>query len=168
MPRKIPVPEVEPPIPKLRRSLGLFELTAYGVGIILGAGIYALIGQAAALAGNALWMSFFIGAIIAAFTGLSYAELGTMYPKEAAEYVYSRKAFRSKRLAFMVGWLIVFVALVAAATVALGFGGYLQAITGIPMIIGAAGLILALSFLNFWGIDDSEKRTGRIPACPSR
>jgi len=70
---------------KLKRSLSLFEVTVYGVGIILGAGIYALIGHAAGVAGNALWMSFLIGAIIASLTGLSYAELGTMFPKEAAE-----------------------------------------------------------------------------------
>ncbi|HLC39788.1 MAG TPA: amino acid permease, partial [archaeon] len=77
---------------KLRRTLSLFEATIYGVGIILGAGIYALIGEAAGSAGNALWLSFVIGAAISALTGLSYAELSAMYPKAAAEYVYVKKA----------------------------------------------------------------------------
>ncbi|MFQ6056002.1 MAG: APC family permease, partial [Methanosarcinales archaeon] len=143
--------------PKLKKALGLFEVTIYGVGIILGAGIYALIGEAAAVAGNALWIAFFVGAVIAAFTGLSYAELGTMYPKEAAEYVYSKKAFNSNLLSFLVGWLIIFVEIVAAATVALGFGGYFYSLTGFSPILSAIILIGILSFLNFWGIKESAR-----------
>ena len=69
--------------PSLKKKIGLFEATTFGVGIILGAGIYALIGPAAGAAGNALWISFIIGAIISSFTGLSYAELSTMFPKAA-------------------------------------------------------------------------------------
>ena len=69
----------------LSRSIGLFGAVTYGVGIILGAGIYVLIGPAAGLAGNSVWLSFIIGAIISSFTGLSYAELSTMFPKAAAE-----------------------------------------------------------------------------------
>ncbi|VVB56211.1 Uncharacterised protein [uncultured archaeon] len=53
----------------LKRELGLFEVTLSGVGIILGAGIYTLIGRASGLAGNSLWMSFAIAALIAIFTG---------------------------------------------------------------------------------------------------
>jgi len=68
---------------KLRRSLTLFEATFYGIGIIVGAGIYALIGQAASVAGNSLWLSFLIGAAISALTGLSYAELSAMFPSDA-------------------------------------------------------------------------------------
>ena len=50
---------------KLRKEIGLFEATLYGIGIILGAGIYALIGVGAGIAGNALWISFLIGAVVA-------------------------------------------------------------------------------------------------------
>ena len=60
---------------KLKRELGLLEVTLSGVGIILGAGIYAFIGKASGLAGNSIWISFAISAFIAVFTGLSYAEL---------------------------------------------------------------------------------------------
>lgn len=143
--------------PKLKRALGLFEVTAYGVGIILGAGIYALIGKGAAVAGNALWMAFLIGAAIAALTGLSYAELGSLFPKEAAEYVYSKKAFRSKLIPFLIGWLIIITGTIAGATVALGFGGYFYAITGINPIIAAGALIIILSTLNFYGIKESAR-----------
>ncbi len=143
--------------PKLKRALGLFEITAYGVGIILGAGIYALIGEAAGIAGNALWLSFLIGAVIASLTGLSYCELGTMFPKEAAEYVYTKKAFKNKLFPFLVGWIIIVTGMVVAATVALGFGGYLYAITGIAPTIGAIILLIACSLLNFWGIKESAR-----------
>ena len=143
-------------MPKLKRSLGLFEATTYGVGIILGAGIYALIGKAAGAAGNVVWMAFGLAAVIAALTGLSYAELSSAFPKEAAEYVYAKKAFKSNKLAFLLGWLIIFTGCVAIATVSLGFAGYFSALFGVPIIPAAAALILILSFLNFLGIKQSS------------
>ena len=143
--------------PKLKRELSLFELTMYGIGIILGAGIYALIGKAAGVAGPAVWMSFFIGAIIAALTGLTYAELGSMFPKEAAEYYYTKKAFKKPMISFIVGWMMMAVGIIASATVALGFGGYLSNFTGIGVVAGALMLIIACAFLNFWGIKQTVK-----------
>ncbi len=142
---------------KLKRSLGLFEVTSYGVGIILGAGIYALIGPAAGLAGNALWMSFVIAAVIAALTGLSYAELTSMFPKASAEYMFTQKAFNRRSLSFLIGWLMLYVTVVASATVALGFAGYFSALTGAPMAVGALGLIALLTAFNIWGIKESSR-----------
>lgn len=141
----------------LKREIGLFGATSYGVGIILGAGIYALIGPAAGMAGNSVWISFIIGALISSFTGLSYAELSTMFPKAAAEYIYTKRAFKSELLAFLTGWLIIFTGAVAASTVALGFAGYFQALFNSPMILTALVLIALLSFLNFYGIKESSK-----------
>jgi basic amino acid/polyamine antiporter, APA family len=138
----------------LKRELGLFEVTLCGIGIILGAGIYALVGKAAALGGNGIWMSFLIAAIIAIFTGLSYAELASMFPKAGAEYVYTKKAF-GKRIAFIVGWLIIAGGTIAAATVALGFAGYFSALFSTPIIPTAIVLILLLSFIVFKGIKQS-------------
>ena len=63
----------------------------YGVGLILGAGIYVIIGDVAAIAGNAMWISFIVASVIALFTGLSYAELSSMFPKSAAEYTSLQK-----------------------------------------------------------------------------
>ncbi|MBI4175775.1 MAG: amino acid permease [Candidatus Aenigmarchaeota archaeon] len=142
---------------KLKRSLGLFELTLYGIGIILGAGIYALIGVGAGVAGNAVWISFVFAAIIAAFTGLSYAELSSMYPKTAAEYNYTKNAFKKRSLAFVVGWLMTIASIVAAVTVAFGFAGYFTHIFGGSITLVAVALVMVLSMLNYIGIKVSAR-----------
>ncbi|MFH1311482.1 MAG: amino acid permease [Nanoarchaeota archaeon] len=142
--------------PTLEKSLGLFEMTMYGVGIILGAGIYALLGEGAGIAGNAVWISFIIAAIVSAFTGLSYCELNSMMPKDAAEYTYTKRAF-NKKVAFIVGWVLVLALVVSASAVSLGFAGYFQKVLTIAPIIPVAIAIIALfSILNFWGIEESS------------
>ncbi len=143
----------------LKRELGLLEVTLSGVGIILGAGIYVLIGQAAGLAGNAIWLAFCLSAIMALLTGLSYAELSSMFPKAGAEYDYVTNAFNS-RLAFVIGWLVFLSGVLAAATVALGFAGYFTALTGIPMLISALVLLALLTVLLAYGV----KETARVAA----
>jgi basic amino acid/polyamine antiporter, APA family len=146
--------------PKLKRELGIFQATFAGLGIILGAGIYALIGEAAGIAGNSLWLSFLISALVAAFTGLSYAELSSMYPKDSGEAEYGEKAF-GKRVGFLLAWLIIFEGIVSAAAVALGFGGYLggliSAYVSLPIVMGAILCIVLFSFINFWGIKESSQ-----------
>jgi len=141
----------------LTRSIGLLGAVAYGVGIILGAGVYVLIGPAAGLAGNSVWLSFVIGALISSFTGLSYAELSTMFPKAAAEYVYVKSAFRSELLAFLTGWLIIFSGIVSMSTVALGFSSYFKALFSFPIVFAAAVLVVLVSILNFVGIKQSSR-----------
>ncbi|MBE0524767.1 MAG: amino acid permease [Methanosarcinales archaeon] len=141
---------------ELKRELGLLEATLAGVGVILGAGIYALIGQAAGLAGNSVWISFGLASLIAVFTGLSYAELSSMYPKASAEYEYTNNAFGSK-LAFIIGWLIIFSGVVGASAVALGFAGYFNVLFDVPLVYSAVVLILILSFILFHGIKESAR-----------
>ncbi|NYZ75171.1 amino acid permease, partial [Candidatus Micrarchaeota archaeon] len=68
----------------LKRVLGFWEVTLAGVGVILGAGIYALIGAAAGEAGNLVWLSMVLAAVVACLTGLSYAELSSMLPRAGA------------------------------------------------------------------------------------
>lgn len=139
---------------KLSRELNLWQVTVAGVGIILGAGIYALIGVAAAGAGNAIWLAFLISAIVAAFSGLSYAELTSMFKGDAAEYDYIKKAF-NKKLAFFVSMMILAAGMVSAATVSLGFAGYFIKIVGISTIVAALGLIVLMTLINFTGIKES-------------
>lgn len=141
---------------QLRRTLGLFEVTLSGIGVILGAGIYALIGEAAGLAGNALWISFALSAVVAVFTGLSYAELASMFPKASAEYEYTYQAF-GPFLAFIIGWLIIFTGVTGSATVSLGFSGYFQALTGAPLLLSALILLAVLSAVISVGIKQSAR-----------
>jgi len=151
---------VSPKRPHLKRELGLFQAVAAGVGIILGAGIYVLIGQAAGVAGNAVWLSFLLGALIAACTGLSYAELSSMYPKDAGEYLYTEKAF-SEKLGWLTAFLIVFQGIVSAAAVALGFGGYLSRLLEpyfiVPIILLALFCVLFFSWINYRGIKETAR-----------
>jgi APA family basic amino acid/polyamine antiporter len=142
--------------PGLKRSVTLLQAVMYGTGLILGAGIYVLIGDVAAIAGNALWISFLLAAVMASITGLSYAELSSVFPKSAAEYVYVKEGLGNNFLALFIGCLTIFVAITSAATVAIGFSGYLSVLLPeFPSIIYAIGLILALSFLNYYGIKES-------------
>lgn len=145
----------EPGVP-LRRVLGLFEVTVSGVGIILGAGVYVLIGQAAGLCGNAVWLAFAGAAVIALLTGLSYAELSSMFPRAGAEYDYVKNAFNA-RAAFVTGWLVFLSGILAAATVALGFGGYFMALTGVPVLVSAFLLLLALTVVLALGIRETVR-----------
>src|SRR3989338_5875287 len=127
--------------PVLKRSLGFWALMLCSVGAILGAGIYVLIGKAAGLGGNAVWMSFGISALLAAFTGLSYAELVSMFPRSSAEYGYTKKAFGEK-IGFIIGMLIILASVVSAATVALGFAGYFSGMFHVAIIPVAIALII--------------------------
>ncbi|MHA7646287.1 APC family permease [Nitrosopumilus sp. S4] len=140
---------------ELHRHMGLFHLTMYGVGLILGAGIYVLIGEAAGFAGNSMWISFLLGAIVAIFAGLSYAELSALFPKAAAEYTFVKNAFKNNFFGFIIGWLTAITSIIVAATVSLGFGGYLTQFVDLPITIGAILLIGILSIVNFIGIKES-------------
>ena len=140
----------------LKRELGLLEITLSGVGSILGAGIYVLIGKAAGLSGNALWLSFLFAAIAAGLTGISYMELSSMFPKAGAEYEYVRNAF-GEFLGLLVGLLVLFVEIVASSTVALGFAGYFSVLFNTPAIPTAIALILLFTMILFVGIKQSAR-----------
>lgn len=141
---------------ELSRRMGLFHLTMYGVGLILGAGIYVLVGKAAGFAGETVWLSFVFAAIAAIFAGLSYSELSALFPKAAAEYVFVKKAFKNNFFAFIIGWLVIVTSIITAATVSVGFGGYFLQFINIPIVISAIVLIGILSFVNYLGIRESS------------
>jgi APA family basic amino acid/polyamine antiporter len=138
----------------LRRTLGLWHATASGIGVILGAGVYALIAPAAARAGSVLWLSFLIAAAAAALTGYSYARLGSMRPRNSPEFQYTALAF-GPRTGFVAGWLMLVADLLAASAVALGFGGYFAHLTATPTATAAAGLLLAMGLVLHLGIAGS-------------
>ena len=141
---------------ELKRHMGLFHLTMYGVGLTLGAGIYVLIGEAAGFAGNSMWISFLLGSIVAIFAGLSYSELTALFPKAAAEYTFVKNAFKNNFFAFIIGWLTAITSMIVAATVALGFAGYFTQFVELPITVIAIILIGILSLVNFIGIKESS------------
>jgi basic amino acid/polyamine antiporter, APA family len=143
----------------LARRLGLTAATLTGLGVIIGSGIYVIIGAAAGKAGNAVWLSFLLAAIGASFTALSYARLGHLRPKNAPEYQFVNMAFGS-RLAFLAGWLILLAQIVSSAAVALGFAGYLHSLLNIPVLFSAIGLIILCSLVVFIGIGQSALLAG--------
>lgn len=138
----------------LVRRLGLPSATLAGLGVILGSGIYVLVGVAAGEAGNAVWLSFLVAAVAAGLTGLSYARLGRLRPKNAPEFQYLDMAF-GRRPAFLAGWLVLWATVISTAAVALGFAGYLYHLLDVPILLGAIGLVLASSLVAFLGIGES-------------
>ncbi len=142
---------------ELKRCLKLHEIVIYGVGLILGAGIYVLIGSAAGMAGNMLWLSFLLAAGVASFTAVSYAELSAMFPEAAAEYVYARAAFRWRGLAWVFGFVAIMIGFTTASAVAVGFARYLALFVPLDKTLLAAGLICVMTLVSFWGIKESAR-----------
>jgi APA family basic amino acid/polyamine antiporter len=140
--------------PALRRTLRLWQVTAAGIGVILGAGVYALVGPAAGLAGNALWLAFLLAGVAAGLTAYSYARLGTMQPKDSPEFQYTALAF-GPRIGFLAGWLMLAADLLAVAAVALGFGGYLAHLVGTPVVANALALLAVTLVVLLVGIGES-------------
>ena len=110
---------------ELKRALNLAFLTLYGLGTILGAGIYVLVGKVAGLAGLYAPVAFLVAAVVTALTAFSYAELSARYPRSAGEAVYVQEGFGVRPLSVAVGILLVLSGLVSSATLANGFVGYL-------------------------------------------
>src|SRR6187399_717999 len=118
----------------LKPVLGPVQLTFYSVGVIIGAGVYSVIGAAASLAQQGLWLSFVIGAFVAILTAFSYAEMTTALPHAGAEYIYLRRTLPGQRFAaFAVGMMILIGGAATATTVAVAFGGYLKQFIDVPV-----------------------------------
>jgi basic amino acid/polyamine antiporter, APA family len=146
-----------PAMTKLKPSLGPVQLLFYCVGVIVGAGVYSVIGPAAGLAGHDVWLSFILAAVVALLTGFSYAEMATTFPQAGAEYIYIRRTLpRSAFWPFAIGLLILAGGAATAATVAIAFGGYLQAFVNIRPEWSALALLAACSALNAWGLRESS------------
>jgi basic amino acid/polyamine antiporter, APA family len=141
---------------ELKRELSLLEITLVGIGNILGAGIYVLMGKAAGLAGNMVWFSFLFAGITAALSALSYMELSSMYPRAGAEYEFVKRAF-GERMGLFVGLLVVYFVVITSSAVALGFGRYFNSLFGIGNLIGSVGLFIVLSLIMVYGIRESAR-----------
>lgn len=139
----------------LRRSIGLPLLTLYGLGTILGAGIYVLIGEVVAAAGTRAPSAFVLAAALAGFTAFSFAELGSRVPKSAGEAAYALAAFGRRWLAALVGWAVVAVGSVSAATMVHGFVGYLDVFVLLPRAPVTITVVATMTGVAIWGIGES-------------
>lgn len=144
-----------PETPHLKRSLSLPLITFYGLGTIIGAGIYVLIGAVTSKAGMFAPLAFLFAACIAGFTAFSYAELCSRFPQSAGEAVYVQEAFALPWLSSITGWSVVIIGLVSSATIANGFVGYLNIFFQVPGWLTITALILTLGFVAAIGINVS-------------
>lgn len=142
-----------PEKPTLKRSMNLLILTFYGLGTIIGAGIYVLIGEVAAVAGKFMPLSFFLAGLIALFTGLSYTELASRFPVSAGEAVYIKNAWNRNGLSGLVGWMIVLTGIVSAAAICNGFAGYLNVFIELERHWAIIMLCLVLCAIAVYGIN---------------
>jgi basic amino acid/polyamine antiporter, APA family len=109
---------------RLSKTLGPVSITAMGIGGIIGAGIFVLTGTAAAkYAGPSIMLSFVLGGIVCAFVGLCYSELAAMLPVAGSTYTYTY-ATLGELVAWIIGWDLILEYAMGAATVAVGWSGY--------------------------------------------
>ena len=148
----------EPPV-RLRRELGLREAVAIGIGGTVGGGIFVLIGVVAGVAGPAGLIGFVLAFVASLAIALPYAELSCRYPLAGGGYAFAR-AILGRHGGFLMGWDYWGAYVFISGYVSLGFGGYLEAVTGLPRSVGAIGIVAACVGLNLAGI----KLSGRTQA----
>ena len=140
----------------LKRTIGAKTLLVFVVGDILGAGIYALVGEVGAETGGAIWTAFTVALLLAVFTAFAYAELVTKYPQAAGAALYVNKAFRQPFVSFMVAFAVMASGITSASTLARGFGGdYLAVFVDIPIVVTAIVFLIVVAAINFRGIAES-------------
>jgi APA family basic amino acid/polyamine antiporter len=140
---------------QLKRTLNLLDATSIGIGAIIGAGIFVVLGIAIGYAGPAVIISIIIAGIVASFTAFSFAELGSAIPKEGGAYAYAYDLI-SPSVAFVTGCLWLFAQIVAGAAISIGFASYFVNIFPIfPLKIVAVVAALTLTCLNIIGIKQS-------------
>jgi len=137
--------------PRLRRQLSLLDAVSVGLGAIIGAGIFVVIGLAAGLAGPAVVLSVIISGVSATFTALSFCELGASIPRAGGVYEYGHTLIHPL-VGFVMGWMWVSGNIILGATASLSFGFYLaSAFPWVDPKLGAVLLILSVTLVNVLG-----------------
>ena len=136
----------------LRRAIGPLQLTLLGVGSMLGAGIYGLVGKAAGVMGGAVWMAFLVAMAAALLTGISYASIASRYPKAGGAAFAAQRAYRAPWLSYLVGLAIVCSGLGSIATQAKVVAENLNTLIGLDLGFAVAGapagiLLISIGFL---------------------
>jgi basic amino acid/polyamine antiporter, APA family len=142
------------PAGHLKRALTLPWLVFYGVGVTIGAGIFALIGVVLALAGDKAPLAFLLAGFIAGITGVSYAVLIQKYPRAGGEAVFVNRGL-GKSFARLAGFGVVLTGIVSSAVITLAFAGYIQELLPIPKIVLVFVIIGGLSAIAWYGVRES-------------
>ena len=140
--------------PVLRRALTLPWLVFYGVGVTVGAGVFALIGEVVRVSGDYAVLAFLVAGLVAAFTAFSYAVLAGAYPRAAGEAIYVKMSF-GEMAGRIVGLGVVAIAITSSAVISLAFAGYLGALTGFHSSASVAGILVLLGFVAWFGVRES-------------
>jgi amino acid transporter len=142
----------------LKRAISRNLLMLLVIGDVLGAGIYALVGEVGERVGGAIWAAFLLALVLALFTAAAYAELVTKYPQAAGAALYVNKAWRKPLLTFLVAFTVMCSGLTSAATLSRAFGGdYLTAFVDVPTLPVALVFIALVALVNFRGIAESVR-----------
>jgi basic amino acid/polyamine antiporter, APA family len=140
----------------LKRAISGKLLYLFILGDVLGAGIYALVGEMAAEAGGMIWLPLALALVLALLTAGSYAELVTKYPRAGGAAVFAHRAYRSDLVSFVVGFCMLAAGLVSVAGLALAFSGeYLTSFLDVPAVPAALVFLAAVAALNLRGISES-------------
>lgn len=138
---------------KLARVLGFWPLFLYGVGDILGAGIYALFGKVVEFGKSESWIAFALAVATALLTALSYAELSARFPRSGGAASFVLEGLKNSLLSLVVGWMVLWSGIVSMATISQAFA--LQSsiwISIIPVQSIIVGFLVILGIINFWGM----------------
>ncbi len=144
--------------PPLLRTIGPFQLTLYGLGSMLGAGIYGLVGKAAGQLGSAIWIAFVVSMVAALLTGLSYASIASRYPKAAGAAYVTHRAYGKPLLSYLVGLAVVCSGLTSIATQSNVVAANLKQLFGwqtVPIEVLALGFLLLVAGVLVRGIRES-------------
>ncbi|MBN1529420.1 MAG: APC family permease [Thermoleophilaceae bacterium] len=128
------------------------------IGDILGAGIYALVGEVSGEVGGAIWTAFVAALALATLTAFAYAELVTKYPRAGGSATYAQRAFGIEFVTFMVAFAVMCSGIASASTLSRAFAGdYLSEFVDLPLVGAAIGFILVVAAVNLRGIGESVK-----------
>lgn len=144
------------PQPKnqLRRTLSLWLLVLYGLGVTVGAGVFALVGEILGSAGDQAPLAFLVAGAIAGLTAISYMALVAQFPRAVGEAVYVRNGL-GRAAGRLAGLGVVVAGVISSAVVALAFAGYVSTLVAVPERVAAVGIVALLCVVAWWGVKES-------------
>ena len=143
-----------------KKPIGFWSAVSMGIGAMVGAGIFALLGEASAISGSAVYISFIIGGVIALFSGYSLGKLGARYPSSGGIVEYLSQAYGAGSFTGSMGVIMYFSAIVSLSLIAKAFGNYAitflppDSASGVWRHVFSLGIILLFVLINLKGAKD--------------